>query len=245
MSDARSESFECPRGVDAGAYALQALTDAEGAEYAEHLGHCAACTAEVHVLRSVVDTLPIAAPQVAPSSALKSRIMAVVAAESELLRAAGSETDRAVVPPAPRRRWQSFVPSLRPALAGALACALLAVGVVGGLAVERAGKPETRTLSAWAAGEADAKLSLTGQRASLELSNMPRPPAGQVYQVWLERSGGQLDPSHTLFNVRSDGRAKVAIDESMDGVERILVTAEPSGGSLAPSSEPVITATPA
>ena len=156
MSDTRSESFECPRGIDAGAFALRALTDAEGAEYAEHLGHCAACTAEVHVLRSVVDTLPIAAPQVAPSSALKSRIMAVVAAESELLRAAGSETDRAVVPSAPRRRWQSFVPSLRPALAGALACALLAVGVVGGLAMERAGKPETRTLSAWAAGEADA-----------------------------------------------------------------------------------------
>jgi hypothetical protein len=45
--------------------------------------------------------------------------------------------------------------------------------------------------------------------------------------------------------VRSDGRARVAIEESVAGVERILVTEEPTGGSLAPSGGPVITAAPA
>ena len=134
--------------------------------------------------------------------------------------------------------------SLRPALAGALACGLLTVGVVGGLAVQ-GGDPQTVERPGWAKGPADARLAQTGDKASLELTNMPSLSAGRVYQVWFEGGDGQLRPSRTLFNVRSDGRATVAIEESVKGVDRILVTAEPSNGSLAPSSDPVITASPA
>jgi len=246
MSQFRANSSDCPRGVDAGAYVLRALDSDECRAFVEHLVACDHCHREVNDLRLVVDALPIAAPHTTPPVALKSRIMAVVGAESELLLAAGPATDRPPVLRAPRRRARAgFAKGLRLGLAGVLACALLGLGVVGGLAVKAGGDPKTRTLAAWAKGPADARLALTGDRASLELTDMPSPPPGRVYQVWLDRGDGRLQPTHTLFNVRSDGRAKVAIEESIAGVERILVTAERSGDNLAPSTDPVITATTA
>lgn len=249
MSHFHARMSDCPRGIDAGAYVLEALTSEEGRAYAAHLPECDHCRLEVEDLRLVVDTLPIAAPQASPPAALKSRIMAVVNAESELLHAAGSEADRApaAAAKARRRRWlPAFSPSLRPAFAGALACVLLAMGVVGGIAVQgKDAGPQTRTLAAWAKGPAQAQLKVTGDNASLEVTDMPSLSAGRVYQVWFDRGDGQLRPTHTLFNVRSDGRAKVAIEEPVRGVKKILVTAEPSGGALAPSpGGPVITASP-
>ena len=246
MSQFRPSSADCPRGIDAGAYVLRVLDSDECRSFVEHLAECDHCHLEVNDLQLVVEALPIAAPHTTPPVALKSRIMAVVAAESELMLAAGPAADRPPAPKAPRRRVRStFRKGLRPALAGVLACALLGLGVVGGLAVEGGGDPETRTLAAWAKGPAEARLAVTGDRASLELTDMPPPPAGRVYQVWLDRGDGQLQPTHTLFDVRSDGRATIALDESVAGVERILVTAERSGDNLAPSTAPVITASPA
>jgi len=60
--------------------------------------------------------------------------------------------------------------------------------------------------------------------------------------VWLKRAGG-LEPTHTLFTVRPDGRAQVEVDEGIEGADELLVTAEPSGGSTVPTSDPILTAT--
>jgi hypothetical protein len=62
--------------------------------------------------------------------------------------------------------------------------------------------------------------------------------------VWLVRGKGAPIPTHTLFNVRRDGRATVQIEEPVDGVDQVLVTAEPDGGSMAPTSKPVIASSP-
>lgn len=239
MSQFRARLSDCPRGVDAGAYVLSALEQDEYHAYVQHLASCDHCRLEVDELRLVVDTLPISVSQTAPPPALKGRIMAVVNAEAELLRAADPAADRPV--PKARRRWLPAF-ALRPAFAGALACAVLALGVVGGVLLSDSGDPETRTLAATAQGGAQAKLAVTGDKAALELTDLPSLRSGEVYQVWFDRGDGQLTPSRTLFNVRSDGRAKVAIEEPVTGVKRILVSREPTGGSLAPSGDPVITA---
>jgi hypothetical protein len=44
-----------------------------------------------------------------------------------------------------------------------------------------------------------------------------------------------------VFDVRPGGQASVRIAEPLDGVEAVLVTAEPSPGSRVPTSAPVIT----
>lgn len=248
MSRPDPRDLDCPRGIDAGAYVLAALDPGEDAAFAEHLHDCAHCRAEVAHLQPVADTLPLAAPQATPPAALKSRIMAVVNAEAELLQAAGAQADR-VAPAAPRRRRLPRMGfSLRPAFAGALACGLLAVGIGTGVLVEDNAKPDTTVREAQVHGPAagaHARLTQTGSKASLELTKMPTLRDGQVYQVWFNRGDGQFRPTHTLFVVRPDGRARVAIDEPVKGVKQIAVTVEKSGGALAPSGPPMVTASPA
>lgn len=237
----------CERGIDAGAYVLHALTDEEAAAYREHVADCPECLHEIEQLRMVVDTLPIAAPQFAPPPALKDRIMREVRAEAELLQAAGPELDRAPARRRERRSWWDRV-SLRPGVAMALACGLIALGVGAGVIVDGNGgdTPATKTLAAQVtAPGAKAALRVTGDRAALRVDGMPSPDGGKVYQVWFIKGDGKPIPTHTLFNVRDDGHANVQIDEPIEGVKQILVTAEPSGGSQQPTSTPVISATPA
>jgi hypothetical protein len=231
--------MSCERGLDAGAFVLRALPDDEQRAFAAHVATCPHCSAEVEQLQLVVDTLPVAAPQVAPPPELKGRLMAIVESEAQLLRAAAPD-------PLPARRRRR-PPALRmpPVAAFAAACVVLAVGVVAG-AILRDEDARTRTTAAQVAGVrgASAALVVRGDRASLRVAGLPRPGRGRVYQVWLQR-GGAPQPTHTLFDVRPDGRAVVQISESMRGVRRVLVTAEPSGGSQVPSSAPIIVASPA
>ncbi len=235
--------MSCERAIDAGAYALGALEQTEAADYAAHMRGCAECRFEVAQLQGVVNVLPAAAPQLAAPIALRERIMRDVRSEAELLRAAGPEADRPRV--APRRGWRNLV-TVRPALAAALGCGLLAIGVGVGVALNAEDEPATRTVSARVmAPGAKAFLRITGDRAALRVQRMPSPPQGEVYQVWFVKDDGKPIPTHTLFNVRDDGRANAEIDEPIDGVRQILVSAEPSGGSTAPTSDPVITAVPA
>lgn len=242
MSHHDADSPACPRGLDAGAYVLNALSSEEAGEYAAHVEGCDHCRAEIHDLQLVVDTLPIAAPQSAAPPALKGRLMAVVNAEAELLRAAGPQADAARAPRRRRRFLPSFSMPMRPAFAGALACVLLGLGVISGIAVESSGEPETRTVVAQTIGRAQAQLEVTGEKASLKVTGAPSLKEGRIYQVWFDKGDGQKRPTHTLFNVRSDGRATVAIDGSVKDVKQILVTEEKSGGSLAPSTKPFISA---
>jgi len=83
-----------------------------------------------------------------------------------------------------------------------------------------------------------------GRRAALRVTNLPSAPAGKVYQVWIKRKGSTVpEPTHTLFNVRkSDGSAIIPIEESVAGVDQVLVTPEPDGGSLSPTGDTVISA---
>jgi hypothetical protein len=70
---------------------------------------------------------------------------------------------------------------------------------------------------------------------------MPSTASGKVYEVWLER-GGRAHPTDALFTVTSTGRATVGVPGSLKGVTTVMVTAEPEGGSLVPTSKPVIVA---
>jgi hypothetical protein len=237
----------CSHTPNAAAWLLHALPDDEAETFAGHLASgCPACRAEIDDLRLVVDVLPSGVHQVAPPPELKGRLMRVVRAEAELLQAAGPEADR---PPrrarsghearAGRWTWRGLLQ--RPQFAAALACLLVAVGVGGGLALSGGG-PDTRIVSAQTGVPGTARLVLTdGEEGVLELDGVPQAPGGGIYQVWLKRPGQDPVPSRTVFDVRPGGRASVRIAEPLEGVEAVLVTAEPSPGSPAPTSDPVIT----
>ena len=51
-----------------------------------------------------------------------------------------------------------------------------------------------------------------------------------------------IEPTSALFTPRSDGSATASVTGDLDDVESVLINTEPVGGSPAPTSQPVLTA---
>jgi anti-sigma-K factor RskA len=227
-----------------GAYALGALPEHQAARLEAHLEDCDRCRQDLAQLKQAADVLPATAPPVQPPAELRDRIMAIVGAEAELLRAAGPAADR----PPPRRWtwWRSW--SARPAVAAGSVAAALVVGAAAGIAlVGRApSDPEGGTLAARitdpaAARTARAWVSVYDGRARLVVRGMPWPAPRRVYQVWVQPAGGPPVPAGAVFAVRS---GSVEIPRRLRRGERVLVSSEPEGGSRAPTRPPVIVSPP-
>jgi anti-sigma-K factor RskA len=240
----------CPRRDDAGSYVLHALPDDEHERFAAHLVTCADCRREVADLQVAADTLPLAAVQVEPPPELRERIMTIVRSEAELLAAAGARGEEPDGAPAaqPRQRRRRWSLSLRPLPAAIAATALIAAGVIGGIVLT--GGNDTRTVTGTvqiaSAPAARASLQLSDDATKLQVRRMPPPPAGKVYQVWLKRPNQDPAPTTALFRTDSSGSADVEIQRGrLKGVDQVLVTAEPDGGSMKPTSAPVIVASAA
>ena len=72
-------------------------------------------------------------------------------------------------------------------------------------------------------------------------SGLPAPPKGRVYQLWLKRPGQAPEPTSALFRPTSDGHGdRTAVTGSLDGVEQVLMTDEPDGGSQQPTRAPMM-----
>jgi len=235
---------ECERRVlDAAPYVLGALSDEELESYSAHLLGCAECATEVATLQTVADSLALGVPPARTPDSVRMRVMAVVNGEAELLHAAGHGADR---PVRARPRWRAL---LQPALTagGALVAGLL----IGALAINSgsnngsATHVRTQTIEALVSTpgyHASAALSKSGSHVELVVSNMPAPPLGRIYEVWLERGTQAPQPTDALFSVTSSGSGSVGIPGDLAGVSKVLVTSEPLGGSLQPTRPPVIVA---
>jgi hypothetical protein len=102
----------------------------------------------------------------------------------------------------------------------------------------------TRTVQAQVTGSNGAAFVVlrSGGVATLRVKGLPAPPRGYVYEVWLLRRGATApSPTDALFSVNHQGSGRVALP-SVSGVKDVLVTAEPDGGSKAPTSNPIISA---
>jgi anti-sigma factor RsiW len=226
------------------AYLLDALPDEERAGFERHLGECRSCRDEAASLQPAVDVLAIAVPPVEAPRELKGRVMQVVKGEAELLRAAGSDADA----PAPSRRrgLRGWFP--RPAITAAATAGALAIGVLAGVAIVGGDDDgaSTRTIQARvtgpAAGGARAVVVVDGDRARLDVSGMPAPEPGRVWQVWVKPPGRPPVPAGATFELRS---GQVAIPRRVSRGDQVMVSSEPDGGSTFPTRDPVVVAQPA
>jgi anti-sigma-K factor RskA len=218
----------------AGAYVLGALPDDERAGFEAHIAACAVCSAEVDELGGAAGALPVSAPAMVPPPELKARIMAEVEREAALLASAsGPRADRAPARRRERRRWFSL-----PAVA--LACVTLFAGIAFGAVLFKSG---TKTLRFTPNGsQAVAELDVSGDKAVLVARDLPAPGGGRTYQVWLKRPGEAPQPTAALFTPRRDGTATATVTGRLHDGDQVLVTAEPEGGSPAPTSDPVLAA---
>jgi anti-sigma-K factor RskA len=220
-------------GADAAAYVLGALEPAEAEAFSRHLATCAVCRDEVAAFQHTANALAMAPPQHPAPRGLKRRVMRAVR-ESDT-EAHASATQRP-------RRWGSGLLA-RPAIAAVAAFAVVVV-VVGAIIVNSGGSSGTRTIAAMVSGSpGTAQLSVSGGHAELVVRGFPQPTAGHIYEVWKVHSGTKApSPTRALFSVNSSGAADVGVPGDLNGVTQVLVSQEPAGGSLAPTTAPVIVA---
>ncbi len=247
MSDARDfEAHDSPSPAesccgDAALYLLGLLDEQHSAVFLEHARSCALCSDDLAALAPAVDTLPTTVPQVPAPAHAKRRVMAVVRSE------AAQRATRSAARPRSTSRGRFAL--RRPALALA-GSGLLAAGVaIGGLSTPFGGGSARvdgsvgRVVSAEVTlARTSAALYQSGGHTWLTVSGMPEPSSGHVYEVWVKRPGHTEPlPTSSLFAPTSSGAATVAVPDS-GGASEVLVTQEPSGGSVSPSGPPVIVA---
>lgn len=223
------EHRECAESL--GAYILGALPDAESQRVQHHLVTCRECRAELEWLRVAADALPASVPPVEPPAELKSRVMAIVQAEAELLRAAGEGADR---PPRRRRSWSWLTAEIwRPAVGLGAAAAVAAVAVV--LATSGSGQ---RTIPVQLTGPGVASLTVTGTQAQLVVRGLRSPPPSHVDELWVKHGTAAPEPAGTF--VLSSGSGSVQLQKPVRPGDVVLATVEPGQGTPAPTGKPFL-----
>ncbi|MFT4261868.1 MAG: anti-sigma factor [Nocardioides sp.] len=219
-----------------GAYALDALDDAERAAFEEHLAGCASCQAEVDGLREAAIALAEIAP-VTPPAHVRERLLASIATVRPL------PPEPPVVVPFGRagrtaaRRWR--LPTLL--VAAALVVASLVWhpwtgespdGVDRIIAAADVQRIEESVGSMTVTLYRSADLG----RAALVAEDMPRLDDGKIYEIWLQDDTGTMQPAAL---VDSGAAVRRVLDGDAATATAAGITVEPAGGSAAPTSDPV------
>jgi anti-sigma-K factor RskA len=213
---------EC--GEDAAAYVLGALDPVESEAFRRHIAECAACREEVASFEEVTEVLPADVGRSEVPRDLRRRVMREVRATPKTAPAARAYTGRA-----PTRFSLAW--------GGALAAGVVAVIVAVVLATS--GSSGTRTIQA---SVGSAELQIADGHADLVVHRLPLLPAGRTYEMWVQRGSRPPTPTGTLFSTNARGSASVGVPGSLHGVSRVMVTQEPAGGTLMPTSAPLIVA---
>lgn len=225
MSETNHES----RRDEIAAYLLGALEPEEAASLERHLASgCVDCRAEMRWLEPAVQMLPDSVERVEPSRDLRARILSQAEAE------AGNS---AAAAPARRPLFTSWRP-----LAG-VAVLVVVLAAAGGYALSggnsSGGTTRTSTVVAGRPPGVTATVVSEGDAATLRLANVHDLPQDKVLEAWVRREG-QVLPVRGLFVPDRKGRATTRIPDTK-GVDVVMVTAEPRGGSDYPTSIPLVT----
>jgi anti-sigma factor RsiW len=211
---------------DLAAFMLGALDRDEAAEFERHLEGCERCREEMTWLEPAVQTLPEAVERQEPPRQLREALMAEVRDDVREAEARPAS--------AGRRRWL-----LKPAM-GLAALALLVAGVVGyEVGSDGSGEGGGASTLERQVGGLTVKMVQEGDSGTLQLSGVHQLPPDKVLEAWVEREG-EVEAVPALFVPNSDGQAETRIAD-MSGVETVMVTEEPQGGSETPTSEPIMT----
>jgi hypothetical protein len=218
---------------DLAAYALEALEPGEATEFERHLAGCERCQGELRWLAPAVRTLPESVERQEPPSRLRENLMAEVRADAR--RAAGGS---------PARERRSLLPEWlregRLRLAAGFAVVLLAVAAVAGYEIGKGGgEGGASTVVSHQPGGVTAAMVREGDGGTLQLAGVHQLPPGKVLEAWVRREG-EVEPVPALFVPDREGSASTTIAD-MSGVDTVMVTEEPQGGSKQPTSEPIAT----
>ncbi len=233
------------------AYLLGALEPTEMAAFERHAEDCERCRDEARWLMPAMQALPESIERHQAPPQLRERLMAEVRAD--LGASLGGTAEERAPGEDGRERggwrqrigalWRGEGPRGLRTVAG-LAALLLVVAAVAGYVVGNNGSssPSGGSVSTVVSGQAPgivATMVREGGGGSLHLKNVKPIPDGRVLEAWVQR-GGKVTPVRALFVPDREGRASTTV-ANMEGVETVMVTVEPAGGTEAPTSTPIVT----
>lgn len=216
---------------DLAAYALGALEPDEAARFERHLEDCERCREEIGWLQPALNALPESVQRQEPPKRLRQSLMAEVRAEAKSERSS----------PEPSR-WRSLWQARGLRVATGFAVVALVAAAVVGYEVGNGGSgesPESSTVVSRQPDGITVKMVSEGDGGKLHLSGVGQLPPDKVLEAWVEREG-KVEAVPALFVPDRKGQAETTI-EDLSGVRTVMVTKEPSGGSDAPTGEPIVT----
>lgn len=230
-----------------GAYAVDALDDAERELFEQHLAECAECRAEVASIQEAGALLGETTVS-APPPSLRDSVLADIRTVRPLPPIGAPA---AVEAPA---STDELAARRRPRWTRALVAAAAVVAVVGGGTVvwQQVNDSTSGTTSAAdriinASDVKHVAVDLPGGatatvyrseglgKAALVTRNMPAAPSGSVYQLWLQKDG-QMVPAGLM---PAAGDQAVVLKGGADNATAVGITVEPAGGSEHPTTAPI------
>lgn len=231
----------------AAAYALDALPADEERFFESHLPHCSACMQEVAEFRDTAAALGSAAAEPAPAE-LRGKVLAQIdmtRQDPPLL------PDHTLAADPPTKRLKAAVLSVA---AAALIVVVGLTAVVAGLnrrlddLEARSGEihhvlasQDVRTVDLAAAGAVARLIVSETSGAGLFVAEGLAPlPEGMVYELWLIRASEPAPAG--IFRPDGEGSAVQILTGDVRSADAVALTVEPAGGSLQPTSDPVMAA---
>jgi anti-sigma-K factor RskA len=233
-------------------YTLGAMEQQEAAQAEAHLASCDRCTRVLEEYRPVARALALSVPMIQPPADLKVRTMQLVTEEKARKKAESASLLRLLR----RRSW--LTPSFA---AAAIVAAIVTFGFTAWqtaqLSRQVQAQKELMTVVAYAQGAVQIVRGTTkapnavgrlymdpdSSVAALVTVNMPPLAGNRVYQVWLTDSQGSK-VSGGLFQLDSEGNGWLLVRarSNLASYIQVGVTDEPTGGSNAPTTPPVLLA---
>jgi anti-sigma-K factor RskA len=233
-----------------GAYAIDALTGDELAEFERHLEHCATCADEVRGLRETAARLGMATA-IEPPPWMREQVLAAAGRVRQLppsgVRLITADGLR------PRRRLSRRLP--RPIAMTAMAAAIVALAVlqIGTRHQLQQAQTSNQTIasvlsasdariemsSSNVGGTVTAVISPHDREAVVTASGMPTPGHAQVYQLWVMGPAGGARSVGLLPGSSDRATAPVLADDVQPG-DQLAVTIEPAGGTKQPTTNPIV-----
>jgi len=236
------------------AYALGALEPDEIAQVSALLAERPELRATLAELRATADRLPYGLPEAMPSADLRQRVLDRATGRTSAAapgRAGAIDRARAWV-------WSLVFAALAALLLAAIGWSQL-LGARNELAQTQARvatmQSQLSLLQQQVAAAERVIASLQGQSGRgaivqtsaggrLFVAQLPQLSDGRVYQLWRIPDGGS-PLSSGLFTVDQEGYGQILLapDQQLQAGDTVAVTNEPDGGSLGPTTQPLIVGT--
>jgi anti-sigma-K factor RskA len=228
MSDAHDHWSE-----DLAAYMLGALEPEDVAALEHHAESCERCRSEMRWLEPAVEALPEAVARREPPPQLRAQLMAEVRADA---RAAGTSRESAG-PRARFKAWRQASGSFAWKPLAGLAAVALIVAVFAGYEVGNGGGGNGGTPTPIVVTAGNATVVNEDGSGKIHLTDVKSLPPNRVLEAWVRRDG-EVEPVTALFVPDREGDATTMLG-NMRGVDLVMVTTEPAGGSQSPTSAPI------